>query len=93
MKLRFTEFATEVGQCIESGAGIARVISVRTAHERGIYVRRKLRNRIAHHEPIFSRDIHEDHARVNELIAWRCQYTAGWVSSLEAVSAMLPLSP
>lgn len=54
---------------------------------------RKLRNRIAHHEPIFLRDIHEDHTRVNRLIAWRCRYTAGWVNSLEAFSTILPFKP
>ena len=48
---------------------------------------------IAHHEPIFSRDLCEDHARLNQLIAWRCRWTAGWVNSLETVSTMLPPKP
>ncbi|MEX3955354.1 hypothetical protein [Trinickia sp. EG282A] len=40
---------------------------------------RKLRNRIAHHEPIFSRDLQRDFERIVELIRFRCGVTANWM--------------
>lgn len=40
---------------------------------------RKLRNRIAHHEPIFSRNLTEDFDKINDLISIRCPVTAVWM--------------
>ena len=40
---------------------------------------RKLRNRIAHHEPIFSRNLVDDFQKIHDLIAFRCTVTAGWM--------------
>jgi hypothetical protein len=54
---------------------------------------RKLRNRIAHHEPVFYRNLHDDHARLRKLIAWRCNITARWIDSHEAVSTILSRRP
>lgn len=39
---------------------------------------RRLRNRIAHHEPIFHRDLETDHAEVIETIRWMSADTADW---------------
>ncbi|MFO0437906.1 MAG: hypothetical protein ACK5YD_05205, partial [Phenylobacterium sp.] len=39
---------------------------------------RRLRNRIAHHEPIFHRDLETDHAEVIEAIRWMSADTADW---------------
>ncbi len=39
----------------------------------------KLRNRIAHHEPIFGRHLQRDYERVIEVIGWICPDTASWV--------------
>lgn len=54
---------------------------------------RKLRNRIAHHEPIFSRDIAADLARILTCIEWRNRATRDWVSSIEQVSGLLGAKP
>lgn len=54
---------------------------------------RKLRNRIAHHEPIFSRNLQDDYERARNLIAWKCQATATWVDSQEAVTSTLLTRP
>lgn len=54
---------------------------------------RRLRNRIAHHEPIFARNLQDDYARLRNLIAWRCLITAAWVDSQETVAATLPAKP
>ncbi|WP_420610478.1 hypothetical protein [Candidatus Poriferisodalis sp.] len=38
-----------------------------------------LRNRIAHHEPIFRRNLRRDHAQLLELIGWMCADCQTWV--------------
>jgi len=40
---------------------------------------RELRNRIAHHEPIFKRDLANDYDTIIRLITYRSQKTADWV--------------
>lgn len=42
---------------------------------------RKLRNRIAHHEPIFARDLKQDYNDLLETIGWFCPVTQRWVDS------------
>lgn len=54
---------------------------------------RHLRNRIAHHEPIFKRNLQDDYLRMRNLISWRCPDTAAWVDSLEWVTAWLASKP
>jgi len=50
---------------------------------------RTLRNRVAHHEPVFNRDLQEDLERMLELTKMRCAATGSWVSAMEDVSRML----
>ena len=40
---------------------------------------RKLRNRIAHHEPIFNRNLDDDFQKIVKLVEVRCQVTANWM--------------
>ncbi len=54
---------------------------------------RKLRNRIAHHEPIFTRNLDDDLMRIFELIELRSTPTINWVLALEDVSAILAERP
>ena len=54
---------------------------------------RKLRNRIAHHEPIFTRNLAEDRMRLLELVALRSSTTAAWVQAMEEVGAILAERP
>lgn len=42
---------------------------------------RRLRNRIAHHEPIFKKDQAREYAKIIEAIEWICPVTAAWVDS------------
>lgn len=42
---------------------------------------RRLRNRVAHHEPIIHRDLGQDHRLIVDIISWCCSDTAVWVSS------------
>jgi hypothetical protein len=50
---------------------------------------RKLRNRIAHHEPIFTRNLANELARVETLIRFRCGHTADWMMRNQWVTSHL----
>lgn len=47
---------------------------------------RKIRNRIAHHEPIFSKNLHQVLESALNLISYRCQHTHQWVMQSEEAS-------
>lgn len=42
---------------------------------------RKLRNRIAHHEPILTRNLNDDFTKIMEVIGYRCTETGGWAAA------------
>ncbi len=52
---------------------------------------RTLRNRIAHHEPIFSRDLAKDHERILDAIRWMSPETAVWIECHSGVFDLLAL--
>lgn len=54
---------------------------------------RKFRNRIAHHEPIFGRNLSDDKNRIRKLVEWRRPGTASWLDGIETVSALLAQRP
>lgn len=54
---------------------------------------RKLRNRIAHHEPIFQRNLAEDHHRIRRIIEWRRPGAADWLDGVEKVTPLLANRP
>lgn len=54
---------------------------------------RVFRNRIAHHEPIFARNIGADYERILSLIAWRSLATAEWVDRTQTVTEILARRP
>ncbi|WP_232487302.1 hypothetical protein [Azotobacter chroococcum] len=54
---------------------------------------RGLRNRIAHHEPIFQRNLAADYARIARLVGWRCPRTAAWMDEVETVRELLGARP
>lgn len=54
---------------------------------------RKLRNRIAHHEPIFARDIAADYSMIRELVEWRSPVAAAWMDQKQTVLRLIPLKP
>lgn len=57
-------------------------------HQRFNVIRR-LRNRIAHHEPIFMRDNARDHAEILEAIGWMCADTQAWAAHHSRVLVVL----
>jgi hypothetical protein len=54
---------------------------------------RTLRNRIAHHEPIFKRNLADDLERIVHLVELRCKVTASWMLSNQQASALIALRP
>ena len=54
---------------------------------------RKLRNRIAHHEPIFMRDLSDDLQKIGELIALRCPVTARWMDNHQQAADLIAAKP
>lgn len=54
---------------------------------------RKLRNRIAHHEPIFNRNLNEDFDSIVRLIELRCKITAGWMVKNQQATAIMRIRP
>lgn len=54
---------------------------------------RLLRNRIAHHEPIFTRNPQEDLDRILKVINWRNPTASTWLSNIETVSTMIGQQP
>ena len=54
---------------------------------------RKLRNRIAHHEPIFTRNLSDDFERILKLIEARCRVTADWMLSNQQAVTFISAKP
>lgn len=54
---------------------------------------RKLRNRIAHHEPIFTRDLSADYAEILAIISGRCRHVADWMHRSQSVASLLAMKP
>ncbi|WP_255326466.1 hypothetical protein [Sphingobium sp. EM0848] len=54
---------------------------------------RHLRNRIAHHEPVFTRNIADDYQRIHDMIAWRSPVAAAWMDGKQTVLGLLGARP
>lgn len=54
---------------------------------------RQLRNRIAHHEPIFTRSLDEDYQIILQLIEYRCEITAEWLNQNQRATVLITAKP
>jgi len=54
---------------------------------------RVLRNRIAHHEPIFQRNLIDDYNIMHSIVGYRCQYTAAWLDSNQITKTIIAARP
>ncbi|MEM9156674.1 MAG: hypothetical protein AAGB13_16855 [Cyanobacteria bacterium P01_F01_bin.33] len=54
---------------------------------------RLLRNRIAHHEPIFSRQLEVDYQAIQDLVDWRNSETGAWMQNIQRVNQLLQSRP
>ena len=52
-----------------------------------------LRNRIAHHEPVFMRDLRAEYARVLRVVRWHDRKTAAWMHGAQSVVDLLAQKP
>jgi hypothetical protein len=69
------------------------VSALRSTIYNDVEVIRDVRNRIAHHEPIFSRDIGKEYETMHKLVSWRDPTTADWMQSIQHVSQILLRKP
>lgn len=54
---------------------------------------RHLRNRIAHHEPVFTRNLTDDYQRIHDMISWRSPTAAAWMDGKQNVTALIAQKP
>lgn len=54
---------------------------------------RRLRNRVAHHEPILNRNLVEDHKTIIRVLSWISPETAAWVSTHSRAPEILANTP
>ena len=54
---------------------------------------RVLRNRIAHHEPIFNRRHIDDLATMRALVGYKSTEMQDWLDAVEAVTALVATKP
>lgn len=54
---------------------------------------RGLRNRIAHHEPIFTRNLASDFQKARALISLRCPHTAAWMEANQQATHFIGAKP
>jgi len=54
---------------------------------------RRLRNRIAHHEPIFTRNMADEYRRIHDMIAWRSPISASWMDKKQVVLPLVAQRP
>lgn len=69
------------------------VDQARASMHRDVEQVRRFRNRIAHHEPIFSRNLAEDRDRIARLVRWRRPGAAAWLAGAEQVTRLLASRP
>ena len=69
-----------------------RTVLTRIAAYQPLNALRKLRNRIAHHEPIFARQLVEDHERILEVTGWMSPGARAWVEGRSRVPVLLGAS-
>ena len=54
---------------------------------------RSLRNRIAHHEPIFSRRLETDYEAIHTLVSWRSKIASEWLNDIQKVTPHITSYP
>ena len=54
---------------------------------------RLLRNRIAHHEPIFRRNLADEFSKVHDFVEARCQVSAAWMMGEQLALAAIQAKP
>ena len=71
------------------GAFVHRVKLTRRQAHHPLNALRVLRNRVAHHEPIFARDLIADHERILDVAGWISPATRTWIEHHSRVPAAI----
>ncbi|MFK4753761.1 hypothetical protein WG929_15200 [Oceanobacter sp. wDCs-4] len=66
---------------------------IRASLYNDIFTIRELRNRIAHHEPIFSRNLQADYDNILKIVGWRDDATAAWMDGFQTVTELIRTKP
>lgn len=74
-------------------APITNVSQFRNEIYKELEIIRSLRNRIAHHEPIFKRNLQQDYERIIKIIQYQSVDTANWLSQSQMVTSLLANKP
>lgn len=69
------------------------VVAIRKSIYADLEVIRKLRNRIAHHEPIFTRNLKQDLERMHELVRLRSKLIASWMMINQIADVVISQPP
>lgn len=69
------------------------VAELRHAIYRDLERVRLLRNRIAHHEPIFTRNLEDDYQTILMLVRYRCEITATWLDQNQTAMSTIAAKP
>ncbi|MCG4262035.1 hypothetical protein K6W36_15870 [Acetobacter senegalensis] len=84
---------THLRNCFPGAPSGQTIPQLRAAAYADLQIIRRLRNRIAHHEPIFTRNIADDYQRIHDMIAWRSQVAAAWMDRKQTVLTLLAMKP
>lgn len=74
-------------------APISNVSQLRNEIYKELEIIRSLRNRIAHHEPIFKRNLQQDYERIIKIIRYQSIDTATWLNQSQMVTSLLANKP
>lgn len=69
------------------------VAQLREALFNVLEVLRKLRNRVAHHEPIFTRDLRGEFAKICDVVCYQSWVAAEWMLDHQQVETLLAAKP
>jgi hypothetical protein len=73
--------------------GTHTVAARRSAIYKDLEQLRNLRNRIAHHEPIFTRNLADDYQKILDLVGFRCSITSTWLDQNQTATKMIAEKP
>ena len=69
------------------------VCDARATYQNDLKEVRLFRNRVAHHEPVFTRNLQDDLERISRLVRWRNPVAAAWLTKIETATPLIERQP
>lgn len=69
------------------------IAMIRDQLKRDLYQIKSVRNRVAHHESILSRDHEDDYVCIQRVVSWRCVETWRWMNDQQTFTDVLLQKP